>query len=190
MSKYEIPNKLYHGLTIDRFLDHWQAGAIRGLSSSRVGVLSVNSQEGIHVSDKWNYNGKKGTWLADEMNHIIILGYGREKIGEGEVLADWSDIFQSLDIKGDGLIRQGRYKTRVIAELSGVPNPEKLKRGCFLHDLFYQGDIPTEYIVRVHINQLDDSVRSEDIRRLIKAFVPEQKMAVYNGFRELVDKVA
>jgi hypothetical protein len=176
------PCKLYHGLSIDRFLDHWKARKIRGLSSSRIGVF--NSQEKSHVSDEQNYYDKKGTWLADEINHIILLNYGNEKTGEGEVIADWSDIFQELGISGDGLIRQEEYKTRIIAELSGVPNPERLKEGCFLHDFFYKGDIPIEYILKVHIDQADDSRRLEDIQRLFIASVPESKIKVYNPFEE------
>jgi len=177
------PDRLYHGLTIDRFLDHWKSGTIRGLSSQRIGVFSDSRQNGSLADDRI-YDAPRGTWLADDITHILQLNYGREKTGEGEVVADWSDIFQRFGIKGNGLVRQEQYKTRIITELSGVPSPKRLMPGCFLHDFFYQGDIPTRNISRAYVDQIDDAQRDQDIERLVSASIPRELIRIFDGLRQ------
>ena len=163
--------KLYHGLTIDRFLEHYQAGAIRGLSRD-------------HFDSG---NGVKGTWLTNDFDYIVKNQHGLEMNGQGEVLADWSDIFKKLGIDGDGLIRQCRHKTRVISEISDVPDIKRLTPHFMLpNQLFYFGDIPTGNVARVYVDQLDDAVRSTDINRLLLAGVPQERVTLYDRLGELV----
>ncbi len=167
MSGYDIPNKLYHGLTIDQFLEHWQAGAIRGLSRHHLNTGG----------------GKNGTWLSDDFEYILKHKHGEEVIGESEVLADWSDILKKLGLPGDGKIRQQFYNTKVIAELSGVPDSKELVPYVLPHQLFYFGDIPKMHISAIYLDQIDHTRREEDIRRLIIASVPREIIKIDDRFK-------
>lgn len=158
MSKHEVSSKLYHGLTIDQFLEHYQAGALRGLSRHRLD----------------NGNGAKGTYLSDDFDYVLENQHGREIRGEGEILDDWSELFKKLGIEGDGKIRQQFYRTRVIAELSDLPNKDKLVPHFLPHQLFYFGDIPIPHISGVYLDQRDDQVIKRDIERLVSVSVPRE----------------
>lgn len=153
MTQEQIPGRLYHGLTIDQFLDHWSAGDVRGFSR----FPPDSDGEG------------KGTYLTDSFDYAIENGHGLERTG-GDIFADRS---------------HQHHKTRVIAEFFGVREEEKLVPLWLPHQLFYFGDIPISYISRVHIDQVDDAVRTQDIQRLIKASIPEQMIVLYDPFQNL-----
>ena len=71
MSKYELPERLYHGLTIDQFLEHWTAGAIRGLSKHH---LDAGNRTKAYQAG-WSTTNSKGQW-----NWSIWLDTGKYKL--------------------------------------------------------------------------------------------------------------
>lgn len=165
MDHKQVPQKLYHGLTIDQFLDHWKAGEVRGLSRFHLNPTEAN-----------------GTYLSDSFDYILEHRHGLEIVGEGDVLADWGDLFGKLGLKGYGLIREQHYKTRTIIELSGVPEPKRLVPHFLPHQFFYGGNIPCSYIEKVHVDQLRPEVKEEDMMRLLRSSVPEEIIRIYDRF--------
>ena len=60
MKQPSAPTKLYHGLTLEHFLEHWQAGSIRALSRHHLDA------EGKVL----------GTWLTDSFAYVVDNKYG------------------------------------------------------------------------------------------------------------------
>lgn len=162
-----MPNKLYHGLTIDGFLSHWEKGVI---SPSAANTKNL-------------YDMVFGTWLFEDYNWVFENGIGVEKaayLGTAPhgVMKDDEYVEERVPID--------LYKTRTIVELSGVPDAESLKpnmphRRDGIH--FYLGDIPMDFVEMIYLDQeKGEEQRVKDLRRLENAGVPREKIKFHNEF--------
>ncbi len=157
MTQPIIPNKLYHGSTLEQFLGHWQAGRIRAFSRH-------------HLDAEGNY---LGTWLSDSFRYVVDNKHGIEY--SDEVLIEAGLLGRK--------ITEYKMKTGIVIELSGVPEPDKLVPHLLPNQLFYFGEIPTSYIAKVHVDQRHDKQwEARDIERIVIAGVARERISVYNPF--------
>jgi len=162
MGQSTLPSQLYHGLTLDRFVEHWEAGCIRAFSKHHV------DQEG----------NRKGVWLSDSFDYIIENKHGMEYT---------DDVLIETELLGKKITCH-KMKTGIILELSNVPNHNALVPLFVPNQLFYFGEIPISYIDRVHVDQRhDEQWKARDIRQLLERGVPGDKISVYDPFTRLIE---
>ena len=141
-----VPSNLYHGLTIDQFIDHWDHDNIRGLSRHHIDTIGQ----------------RLGTWFYDDLSCVVENGHGIERSNEHI------------------------QETRIIVELSGVPNPQELDPNDLFsylppHKHFYAGDIPISYIIAVFVDQPDEDQRETDIKSLLSTSVPSDMIRIHKS---------
>ena len=164
MTLYTPNFPLYHGLTIDRFVDHVEKGRI-----------------GAHSRFHLDATGQlKGTWVADDFNYVIENKHGVEFSDELLMEIDWSHI----PVVGRK-IQQMKMRTRIIAEFDRVPDNNAMLEHFLPHQFFYVGEIPTDCISRVYLDQQHAQMWKErDRMRLVSAGIPESKIEIYSPLRK------